>query len=65
MPRCAALALCVALATQPGCAHRQLTNQQVAAGAVGVVAVVGLLVLLGMASDCDRSGPCPKPPPSQ
>jgi hypothetical protein len=65
MQRCAALALCTALAAQPGCAHQQLTNQQVAAGAVGVVVVVGFLVLMGMAADCERAGQCPKPPPSQ
>lgn len=62
MKHCAALALGTALAVQPGCAHRQLTNQQVAVGAISVVVIAGVLVLAGMAADCDRAGQCPKPP---
>jgi len=61
MQRRACLALCAALAAGPGCAHRQLTNQEFAVGAVVVVAVAGLLVLEGMSSGCDRTVPCPKP----
>jgi hypothetical protein len=62
MRHCVTLALCTALALPPGCAHRQLTNQEVAVGVVGVAMVVGVLVLAGMAADCDRAGQCPKPP---
>jgi hypothetical protein len=43
------LALVVALATaSAGCAHKQLTNRQVAVGVVAGVAVVGLVVLLAL-----------------
>jgi hypothetical protein len=58
MQRIAALGLVAALAGQPGCAHRQLTNQQFAAGVVAVTAVVGVLVLYGRVTDCERHGAC-------
>lgn len=61
MHRSAALALSIALAASPACAHGQLTNQQVALGAVGVAVVVGAMIVTGMAIDCERTGPCPKP----
>lgn len=46
------LALVVALASaSAGCAHKQLTNRQVAVGAVAAVAVIGLIVLLSLQCD--------------
>jgi hypothetical protein len=49
-----AAALCVVIAlTTSACGGRQLTNKQVAQGAVGAAAIVGMLVLLGMVHDCD------------
>jgi hypothetical protein len=46
------LALVVALAHgSAGCAHKQLTNRQVATGAIAAVAVVGLIVLLSLQCD--------------
>jgi hypothetical protein len=62
MQRGVALALCAALAAQPGCAHQQLTNQEFALGVVTVAVIVGALVVLSMAIDCDRNGPCTHPP---
>jgi hypothetical protein len=51
--------LCAALVgAQPGCAH-QLTNRDVALGAVAVGVVVGLAVLSGAATNCDLRGTCP------
>jgi len=69
--RLAALVLSVAtVAGSAGCGGRQLTNRQVAQGAVAVGAVVGLLVLYSMIDDCARryGGVCedpnePSPPP--
>lgn len=45
------------------CGGRQLTNRQVATGAVGVAAVVGFLVLMGMVHDCEQrnGGTCGDP----
>lgn len=51
MRRAAALGLALALAGS-GCGGRQLTNRQLAAGAVGVVAVLGVIVLVSLVSDC-------------
>jgi hypothetical protein len=42
-----ALVLALALGTS-GCAHKQLTNKQVAVGVVSVAAVVGLVILLSI-----------------
>jgi hypothetical protein len=44
-PRALALVLAASLATS-ACAHKQLTNRQVAAGAFTVLVVVGLVVAL-------------------
>lgn len=45
------------------CGGRQLTNRQVAGGAVGVAAVVGMLVLFSMVHDCEvrNGGTCGDP----
>lgn len=42
------LALVAVLASSTGCAHKQLTNRQVALGVVSAAAVVGLVVLLAL-----------------
>lgn len=61
----AALVTCALLG---GCAHKQLTNKQLAAGAVGVGAVVGVLVLYALVADCEQKngGQCsdPNEPPT-
>lgn len=44
--RLPAFVIAAGLAGQPACAHRQLTNQQVAVGAVIAVGVVGLIYLV-------------------
>lgn len=49
-------ALALALALSPtGCAHQQLSNRQVAYGAVIAVVVVGLIVV--MSRYCDEGNP--------
>jgi hypothetical protein len=58
----------VSLALVSGCAHKQLTNKQVASGVVAAGAVVGLIVLLSLVQDCERRyGECKDPgdPPAQ
>ncbi len=62
MRRVAALSLCLALASS-ACGGRQLTNKQVATGAVGAAAIVGMLVLFGMVHDCEvrYGGQCADP----
>lgn len=65
--RIAALCVVIALATG-ACGGRQLTNRQVATGAVGAAALVGMLVLFGMVHDCEvrDGGTCgdpDEPPP--
>jgi hypothetical protein len=64
MVRIAALAVAVALLTS-ACGGRQLTNRQVATGAVGAAAVVGMVVLFGMVADCEEryGGQCADPDP--
>jgi hypothetical protein len=58
----AGLGLWAALAgAQPGCA-RQLTNSQVALGAVGVAIVLGAIVLDGAATNCNLRSTCPMRP---
>lgn len=52
MRRMAAALLSLALVS--GCAHKQLTNRQVAGGVVAVGAVVGFLVLMSMVADCEQ-----------
>jgi hypothetical protein len=52
MRRMAAAVMSVALLS--GCAHKQLTNKQVAGGVVAAGAVVGFLVLMSMVSDCEQ-----------
>jgi hypothetical protein len=61
MRRMVAALVCAALLG--GCAHKQLTNKQVAAGAVGVGAVVGILVLYSLVAECDQKngGQCGDP----
>ncbi len=60
--RMASLGLWAALAgAQPGCA-RQLTNSQVALGAVGVAVVLGAVVLEGAANNCNLRNTCPTRP---
>jgi hypothetical protein len=57
-------ALCVVLALCAGaCGGRQLTNRQVATGAVGGAAIVGMLVLFSMVHDCEvrDGGTCGDP----
>jgi hypothetical protein len=64
----AGLALALALAHgSAGCAHQQLTNADVALGAVVVAAVVGLMMLPSvpcdeLRSDCHHATPTPTPP---
>jgi hypothetical protein len=62
MRRAAALGLALALAAS-GCGGRQLTNRQVAAGAVGGVAVLGAIVLVSLVTDCEarQGGTCGDP----
>jgi hypothetical protein len=60
--RIAGLGLWAALAgAQPACAH-QLTNSEVALGAVGVAFIAGVLVLNARQGNCDLRGTCPTPP---
>ena len=49
-----------------GCAHKQLTNRQVAAGVIAGGAVVGILVLYSLEAQCehDLSGKCGDPDPA-
>jgi hypothetical protein len=58
-------ALLVSLALFAGGCHgqKQLTNKQLAAGAVGVGAVVGMLVLYSLAAECEHKngGQCSDP----
>ena len=62
MRRIAGVGLWAALAgAQPGCA-RQLTNSEVALGAVSVAFVTGVMVLNARQGYCDRRGTCPTPP---
>lgn len=46
-----------------GCAHKQLTNKQVASGVVATGAVVGMLVLYGLEANCQKNnaGVCGDP----
>ncbi len=62
MCRLAAVSLVLALGAG-ACGGRQLTNRQVAAGAVGTAAVVGMLVLFSMVHDCEQryGGQCADP----
>ena len=53
MRRMAAAVMSLALLS--GCAHKQLTNKQVAGGVVAVGAVVGFLVLMSMVADCEQT----------
>jgi hypothetical protein len=55
-----ALALAAALASS-GCAHRQLTNQEFALGAVCVGFVAGVLLLGSRQHEPDCSRGCPMP----
>jgi hypothetical protein len=58
------LALVAALSLSPACAHRQLTNRQVATGAVGAAALVGGLIVLYFALGCGHRDPrCAEDPP--
>jgi len=52
MKRMAAGLLSLALIS--GCAHKQLTNKQVAGGVIAAGAVVGFLVLMSMVADCEQ-----------
>lgn len=52
----------VSVALLSGCAHKQLTNKQVAGGVVAAGAVIGFLVLMSMVHDCEqRYGECKDP----
>jgi general stress protein CsbA len=59
MKRFVGLALATALASS-GCAHRQLTNQEFAVGAVFVALAAGVIVLGHREPDCSRG--CPMAP---
>jgi hypothetical protein len=62
MRRIAGFGLWAALAgAQPGCA-RQLTNSEVALGAVSVAFIAGVMVLNARQGNCDLRGTCPAPP---
>jgi hypothetical protein len=59
----AAAVLAATLASSPGCAHHQLTNKEVAIGAV-VMVMIGGLVYLGV-SQCQKGASfCEDKPPS-
>jgi hypothetical protein len=57
----------VSVALLSGCAHKQLTNKQVAGGVVAAGAVVGFLVLMSMVADCEQKygSDCQQPGPVQ
>ncbi len=67
MRRISAILFAASLASQPGCAHRQLTNEQVAAGVVIAAGVAGLVYLAVQqchkgVNYCESSSPSSREP---
>jgi hypothetical protein len=60
------LALTIALATgSTACGGKQLTNRQVALGAVGIAAVVLIVIMLSTQCDEDNGNDCTFQKPSR
>ena len=56
MTRFSALVLATALASEPGCAHQQVTHRQLAIG-LGVAAAIAAVVVLYVELGCGQHDP--------